>query len=388
MPKLLIIPRQDTAVGYYRQELPARILRKLGYDVLFDLTVAGRRKPSLSGWLLNHSHEPIDLFLTDRGASIAEVAGTPPQDNIPSQMGYAGFRDATGARMLVDFDDDFLQLPPWNEAKKLFMPGMGHRMAGLAHLRLSEITTVSTRELEARFGPRTHAIRCAPNYIDPDDWSGPINPARAADPRLRILYAGAAGHYGDLNIVQTALGRILRNPPVPSRLICFNAVPRWMHDIRRELPDRVVTLPWVPFYSNTPGYRRAVAWGGFDIAIAPLADHPFNHCRSHIKFLEAACLGQAFIGSKVGPYADLPTDCATIVDNTPQAWEAALVDLMTNPDRRASQTKRAREYVLDTWTLEQAKPVWSAIVETALSLPRIQTYEDTVVPLMDGHPTA
>ena len=39
MPKLLIIPRQDTAVGYYRQELPARILRKLGYDVLFDLTV-------------------------------------------------------------------------------------------------------------------------------------------------------------------------------------------------------------------------------------------------------------------------------------------------------------------------------------------------------------
>ena len=129
-----------------------------------------------------------------------------------------------------------------------------------------------------------------------------------------------------------------------------------------------------------------MAWGGFDIAIAPLADHPFNHCRSKIKFLEAAVMGQAFIASKIGPYADIPTDCAILADNTTSSWSEGLTALLTDASLRQSLTTRAKEYALDNWHITQARPIWQEIIETTLSLPRIETFEDTLVELMDNHP--
>jgi len=383
-PRILIILRQETAVGYYRQELPSRVLKSLGYTVDFDPIPVFSQKPSTNDWLLQRIGQ-YDIVLVDRGGSLAEIIGDP--NTTPPTIGYRGIVDAShNCRMICDFDDNFLDLPKWNESRKLFMPGMAYHVAGLAHLQLSEMTTVSTPQLLTTFTKRTHAIRCAPNHIDPADWAHPTNPARSNDPNLRIFYGGASGHYGDLAKCETALKHLLSSPPVPFRFIAFNAIPRALHDIRRQNPKAVVSLPWVPFYDTQPGYRRAMAWGGFDIAIAPLADHPFNHCRSKIKFLEAAVMGQAFIASKIGPYADIPTDCAILADNTTSSWSEGLTALLTDASLRQSLTTRAKEYALDNWHITQARPIWQEIIETTLSLPRIETFEDTLVELMDNHP--
>ena len=213
------------------------------------------------------------------------------------------------------------------------------------------------------------------NCLDPADWvAHPVNSERKKDPCLRILYGGASGHYGDLDPIREGLEAVIRNPPVPLRLLCFGALPAWMHELAREFPGRLVSLPWASFKE----YPQTIAWGGFDIALAPLAEHPFNDSKSNIKWLEAGIQEIPLLCSDVGPYkTDIPSGCACKVDNTPAQWSSALRALLKDKALRESYKKKAKEAVLDAWTIDQRGKEWDNIVESVSTLPRIETLEDT-----------
>lgn len=378
-PRILMLHRQATAVGEYRSWSPMRLLRRIGYDVFglegenYRALTPAHRVPDQPPWetWLRENLGRFDLLMVDRAVSHEEWGI------------FAGFRHySPGCRMVVDFDDDFTAVPSWNKASAHCHPGQEMYEAGLRHLEVSELTTVSTATLAEKFGPKAHAILHAPNRIDPSLWEGHgPSPDRSADPCLRVLYGGADGHFGDLDRARQGLTSLIENPPVPWRLICFGAMPYWMHDLARAHPGRVVSLPWVPFTD----YPAAVAWGGFDAAIAPLADNEFARAKSNIKWLEAAIQGIPFVCSRVGPYADIPAGCAIRVQNNPDEWREGLAAVLTDPALRASLVARAAEAVRDEWTIDRGRACWQNVVETALARPRIERLEDTVLP---GRPTA
>ena len=162
--KILMVHRQDTAVSYYRQTVPARILRMLGYEVL-EYTKYFKQK-DLDAWQRKMIEEGFDLLISDRCI-----------DNI--ELGrLAGIRHMSpNMRMLVDFDDDFTNVPKWNQSYKHYKPGKQFHDISLQHLRLSEMALVSTDPLRETFKTKTHEITTLPNVIDPVDWMGfPINP--------------------------------------------------------------------------------------------------------------------------------------------------------------------------------------------------------------------
>jgi len=379
MARILVLQRQDSAVTYYRSVLPARALRALGHDVHFEKTASGDLKPTLSDWLAARLGQ-FDILLVDRGVTMKEIGGDPET----RELGYHAFCFNSPAHMICDFDDDFTCVPKENQACDMFQPGQHRRMSGEAHLRLAEMTTVSTQVLADRFADYSHQIRLAPNCIDPADWAGPVNPDRDKDPHLRILYGGAAGHFGDLDAVRPGLEAVLTNPPCPIRLICFGTIPRWLHELRRRQPRRVVCVDYVPFFETptTPyeTYANLAAWGGFDIALAPLAQNRFNEAKSNIKFLEAAVQGIPFLASRVGPYATLPADVATTVPNTRAAWEDALTGLLMDAGARRAQAVRAREWALDQFSASRLPEIWREIIEATLAAPRITDLKATVVP--------
>jgi len=372
--KILILHRQPTAVAYYRSKLPARVLSNDHEVTHFDLPYwhikPDKENPKLAGWAqwLRERSQEFDIIMVDRGFRWDEVAI------------YAGYRHFNPkCRMIVDFDDDFTNVPWWNSAAKNFQSGSQYYEVGLSHLRLSEMTTVSTAVLGDRFKNLSHNIAVAPNHIDPKDWENlPVNPDRAQDPHLYILYGGAAGHYGDLDAVKDGLKAVLDNPPVPIRFICFGAIPAWLHELRRKHPQRILSLPWVAF----PDYPQTVAWGGFDLAIAPLADHIFNEAKSNIKWVEAGVQGIPFLCSNIGPYSTIPDGCAIKVDNTAQQWAESLRELLVNRSLRDRLKSRARELVADCYTVQHPKlrELWNNIVETTSTLPRIESMEDTRLP--------
>jgi len=366
--KILAVARQRTACGFYRVWLPARIMRKLGHDVtcVENASYYDIMKPDLERWMTEHLGE-FDIILTDR--CIAS-----------SQLGlFAGLRHhSPNARLIVDFDDDFLNPPWWNDSKKSYLPGKPYREIGIQHLRAAEMAVVSTPQLEERFAKRTHRIHTSLNLIDPADWTGlPTNPDRAKDPRLRVLYGGASGHYGDMDEAQIGLQAVIENPPVPFRLITFGAMPQWLHEAERRYPDRIINIPWV---GTMWSYAQAVAWGGFDLAIAPLADHPFNTAKSNIKWLEAALQGIPMLCSNIGPYAEIPDGCAIKIDNSPVQWAEGMREMLKNVDLREKIRAAAFAEVMEKWTLDKGLEVWNNILEEASKAPRILTLEDTMLP--------
>ena len=168
----------------------------------------------------------------------------------------------------------------------------------------------------------------------------------------------------------------MRPLAVPWVLICFGAIPSWLHELARKYPKRVSTLPWVPFLD----YPQAVAWGGFDAALAPLAKHPFNEAKSNIKWLEAGLQRIPLICSSEGPYKDIPGDCAFKVENTPAQWAQALKVVLTDGDLRNQVKERTFTEVMDGWTVSTVGPQWVAAIERARDKPRILSLEDTRLP--------
>ena len=366
-PKILFLTPTSSAIGYYRHILPARLLTQLGYDVTYDedKTFYGWMKPDFDTWLQNHLGK-FDLVFAYRPNN---------KDQLGKIRGFV--HNSPGCRLVVDFDDNYHEVPDWNMAPR-YRKEQDFRKVGDMSLKVSELCTVSTEPLKEAFIPHTHALAVAHNMIDLEDWEGfRVDPDRSKDPRVRILYGGANGHYGDLDQVRPGLEAFLCRPPVPIRMICFGALPRWMHELRQEFPDRIINLPWTPF----DWYARAVAWGGFDFAIAPLAEHPFNDAKSEIKWTEAAAQGTPLLASDTGPYARLPEGALMRVPNTREAWFEALSRLSAHADERFKLKVAAREALhAGPWPLAKGAELWRNLIDLAMSRPRIETVEDTRLP--------
>lgn len=364
--RILMLHRQASAVGYYRTQLPARVLRAAGHEVVCPSETHDRLLRSEDDEdFVKAQAGRFDLIIVDRTVRFQDLKH------------FAALRHVNpGSRMIVDFDDDFANVPPWNPSWGSFQSGQQYREAGHAHLKLSELATVSTEPLRKAFERKAHAIRVCHNMIDPKDWTGlPTNRARGSDGHLRVLYGGASGHFGDLDVARAGIEAVIEKPPVPFRLICFGALPFWLHEASRKYPGRVVALPWVPFGD----YPAAVAWGGFDVALAPLQDHPFNVAKSNIKWLEAAVQGIPFMCSNVGPYAEIPDGCAIRVENTPVQWSEGLRALLKDAALRQNLREESTEAVKQ-WTIDFAGRQWEDAAEEAMSRPRIESIEDTRLP--------
>jgi glycosyltransferase involved in cell wall biosynthesis len=175
-----------------------------------------------------------------------------------------------------------------------------------------------------------------------------------------------------MDVARQALEKLIREPPVPWRLIVFGAMPSWMHVLRRDYPGRVVGLPWVDFGD----YPQAIAWGGFDLALAPLQKHPFNDAKSNIKWQEAAVQRIPLVCSNTGPYDwDIPGAAALKAEQNPESWEEVLRAALTDPTLREKTVETAWQAVNDEWVVDRRGCFWETAIEEALSCPRIEDME-------------
>ena len=367
--KILALHRQQTAVGYYRTWMPARTLAKLGHEVTWweGCNYITAMKGAPIDWLAKNG--PYDLILTDRPLTEPELGWL-----------TAARHEWPGCKLVVDFDDDFMAVPKWNEAYSSWQPGQLFYEVGLASLAAAELVTVSTERLKEKFKKWCHAVTVVPNRLDLRDWEGfPVDPERVKDPAVRVFYGGSPTHVMDVEEAKEGLLGFLRKPPCRVRFVCMGWVPDWLmevaHEHRREM--RVVCLPFHRFED----YPASVAWGGCDVAIAPLREHAFNEAKSNIKWLEAAAQGMAFLASDVGPYKrDVPGEGAVKVENTGTQWREALEALVTDRDLRERKVAKAGELVRAGWTIDQAGAVWEDVLGQVAQRPRIERQEDLLLP--------
>lgn len=269
---------------------------------------------------------------------------------------------ASGIPVIYETDDNFLAVPQEHPMHARLAPVVPFARELVAR---ASLVTVSTAELARAFTGIAREVLVLPNYLDERLWGGlarapggPVEPdaeastgaapgdtavgakALGGKAPMRVAFAGTPSHADDLERLAPALWRVKERFGAGVEFVFMGVAP---HGLESHT---------LPFEADYAAYARRLAGIRPDIGLAPLADNPFNRCKSAVKWLEYSALGAA------GIYADLPPYKAVRHGATglkagadPNQWEQALSLLLTDESLRRSLGARARAAVLGGFDL-------------------------------------
>jgi hypothetical protein len=293
----------------------------------------------------------------------------------------------SGARLLYDIDDDLLHIPRDHPEANTLRPRARTVARMLHHADAVWVSTPRVAEALRQARPAVRPVlRVVPNGLDERLWGTPPADTRPRLGSVRLLFMGSATHGGDWAVVATAMARVKASfgPSVTFDMIgVVGAVtlPTW---INRVSPSRL-SMASYPGFVNWITHQPP-----WDIGIAPLADTPFNRCKSPIKALDYAALGLAVLASDVPAYrgslagrigadgagaasAGAEGPDGMLVGNTEAAWFRALCELIGNAALRQRVAEGVRGAFMAHHTLAAQAPsrraAWLELASAANAFP-------------------
>ncbi|MCB0167670.1 MAG: glycosyltransferase [Anaerolineae bacterium] len=294
---------------------------------------------------------------------------------------------AGAAKFIYTLDDSFFDLP--GEVKD-WEPTDDRLAVVRLFLTAADgiiVTTPALKNKFADFNPNIvvlpHALDerlLPPRRFDSENGHSPHpQPAKRAGflarlgvrPQRRkvIGYMGTLTHDNDLLMIRSALQAVAERHPgqLELQLVGGFRRPDTIQSLK-QLPLRVVRhkLKHSEYPDFMEWFTRNLHW---DVAIAPLADTPFNRCKSDIKFLDYCALGTAGIFSKVPAYEASVRHRETgwLVDNHPDAWREALETLLFDDSLRTHITQKADQYLFSERSVGQRSADWRQSINTLLN---------------------
>lgn len=209
----------------------------------------------------------------------------------------------------------------------------------LAALKLCGHVIASTPELARGMmeaGARsTHVIE---NALGEDTLriAATLPPRRASeqDNITRIAFsAGSKNHDVNFTFIAPVLVRLLQETANLELVIIGHIdIPESL----RPYSHRITTHP----FSNYADYLHRL--NPCDFMIVPLLDTAFNHCKSNIKFLEAAALRMPVIASPIPAYRAIIAPMRNgLIAETEEEWHTALQQLTENAELRKDMGEQA-----------------------------------------------
>jgi glycosyltransferase involved in cell wall biosynthesis len=272
-----------------------------------------------------------------------------------------------GICLIYSIDDDLLNFQP-----RLFRNGLSEEKMRVVRYFAREANgiIVSTECLRERLLGFNSRIVAVPNTLDERLWKSKLDwKLRKARTAGKIIgFMGTYTHDEDLMVVLQPLREVLRKhgDNIEAEFVGGFADPALMRAFE-GLPVRVVNVE-----GNTE-YPAFVRWMmqnlRWDLAIAPLEDNPFTHCKSDIKFLDYSALGIAGIYSRVPAYETTVRHLETgyLSSNLPNAWREAFEILFADDFLREKLARQAQEYVYSGRLLENCAQSWREAIYSILN---------------------
>jgi len=318
--KMLVIPSDNSGVGYYRSIWPHEYIQK-HYGDMFDIDIvksmpSGDLEAFLKQYDLVHFHKQLDK--DGRIIDMLKFLGIP---------------------VIIDIDDHFKlgeDHPMSITAKK----EKWHEPI-IMHLRKADYVTTTTPIFANELKKYNKNVKVFPNAInDEDKQYEPIkNPGTN---RLRVGIICGSSHLKDLELLGNVANQIDKDK-VQFVLCGFDTrgtrtvyKPNGEIETRPILPEESVWCDYERIFSNnyrnisdahkdflmkyTPyvddpfldePYRRmwtrdisnyATHYQNVDVLIAPLKENEFNKMKSELKEIECGFTNTAFIGQNFGAY--------------------------------------------------------------------------------------
>lgn len=318
--RIAMIPGSTDGVNYYRLASWAFEMRKYRNVVVdlpwfkYEIDPRGPhpwqqdfRSTAPSGDWPGASVSDFIKFALDRTCELADVVVWHPvfYDYILDY--WLELQHKHQKPFVIETDDNFTDVPVWNEAGRQFMQGQGPRRVALDCIRNADALIASTPHLAetyAKFNDKIHIVQNSLDFKGDRKFIGWDKVSVKKHQGIRIGWIGGRTHYDDIMMVAPVLRKILEANPEVKLVLVNSALERSCNALGRPYPfaglknvliaDRSVPINrYAPFMASF----------GFDIGIAPLVDHNFNRSKSNLRWLEYSALGIPAVCSKLDHYA-------------------------------------------------------------------------------------
>lgn len=323
--KIKVLPTDTSACGHYRMIWPARLLD----DVEVLLPGEGDRLPvtMVDGHVVAVEHPQCDIIVLQRVTARALVEAIP-------------FLQAMGVRVVVEVDDDYASIPPWNVTYQLYHPKSSpddnwDLLACAA--QIADMVVVTTPALARRYGPHGR-VRIVPNYV-PERY---FNYATEPNDVPVVGWAGNLQvHAYDLRVTRGGVAAAVESTGAEFRLVGARDQAEYC---RRELglSELPVATGWFEFDTYPVGISD------LDVGIVPLDGGTFNQAKSWLKGLEYAAVGVPFVASPTEPYRMLAeTGIGDLAVDRNKDWRKATARLITDESYRAERIEAGLKAALE-----------------------------------------
>ncbi len=267
----------------------------------------------------------------------------------------------SGKPIIYETDDLLTEIPEGNSNNTYARENRDYL---IDFIRRIDLVTVSTQALVGAYRQHNKRVYVLPNLINETLWVdaqhsfAPVDDTRP----VTIGFAGTTTHSHDLALIESALERVVDKYGERVSFIFMGCI-----------TERLRQLPRVSFHEFADGYEgyaRHLQTLDIDIALVPLADNPFNRCKSNIKWLEYSARGIAGVYSEITPYSSCIENGRTgmLVSNDSDAWFAALDHLIANPRTRQAIARSARDAVRAGYTLEKGASQYLRVYGKAIDI--------------------
>lgn len=389
--RVCCVPAGTGGVAFYRMLQPYGWLKKQGKDIfIFDPKIHDSKR-------LNDEMFTADVI----------VYQCPWSEGIRDavQLIKMGKKFGKNKKVVVEFDDWFYDVSPWNEKYNMF--GLteqyitikdkesaqryyeihkndkwrdltwnpdgslsmffwkdGHTgldlkvnlvksLATKEVLRDADLLTVTTMELGKMY--RKHRekgeIAVLPNLIDFDRWL----PMKSNDTgEIRIGWQGGSAHFDDLRLIINDLIWIAKK--YPKVKFCFLGV---QYDtLFEELGEQVEWWPWHGDVSTYPLHVREMK---LDIGLCPLQPDKFNNGKSPLKWEEYSALMIPTIASPTVYAQEIKHGKTGFIANSSKEWREYIELLINNPEIRKEVARKANDRVRFKFDVKHSQMWWDTL---------------------------
>jgi O-antigen biosynthesis protein len=235
----------------------------------------------------------------------------------------------------------------------------------------ADLITCSTEFLRKEYLKLNPNVVVLPNCVDPDDWPDEDEIQKNENGKVRIGFVGSVGLHADIQEFIPVLDALKDRNDVELVLFALPADTKESHDVHNYYKPELefwfsYGVEWQPFVP-IQDYIETLNNLKLDILIIPRSDDYFNRCKSNIKFLEASMLkipvvAQGFTDG-LSPYQD-PEDSEhmkVVVDH--EKWLDEIVPLIESKELRDDQGTKARNYVIDRYSISKNIHKWEKCYE-------------------------
>lgn len=368
-----MIPTASGGVNYYRMAMWAFQMRKYrNVEVaLFEFTY-GLNEPHT--WQKYFIENPDVRFRIEQLVKVADVVLWGPVHYSHTFDFYNEMRSKYGKLTLVDMDDNYVDIPQWNEAFHSYGPNSFHRRTALECLRMADGVIVSTPHLKELYGHFCDNVYLVENSLDFKGDSSFVGWDKVSLKKhrgLRIGWIGGRSHFEDLLQIAPALREVLLAHPEVQLSFVNSAFKISCEKLQKAYPFEGLKNVYLADRSVPINrYARFYAHFGFDIALAPLVDCNFNRSKSNLRWLEAAAMGLPCVATDISHFSQTVrsgVDGILIPRNDPAGWRLALETLIENTPMREAMGRAAGKRVRKDFNVKKNAATYFRLLKTILN---------------------